>query len=114
MLAFIGNLRRGKPTHFVIYDEIWDLPWVQEPDFLYKPYHHQHDIDPEQAIHSPELYAIWNSKPWMLSHATEINPFESQYFFWMDMGCVRDPTRVISSAFPDVKRVVSVFGEDER
>jgi len=50
-----------------------------------------HSIDPEQNIHSPELYAIWYEKKEFVMRTIEINPFESDHFIWCDAGICRYP-----------------------
>ncbi len=111
----LQQLRGNKSTHYIIFDEIWDLPWLNEPHFLYKDYHKIHELDPEKLIHSPELYAIWNSKPWMLNTASELNPFNSTFFYWMDIGCVRNEgMKKELQHFPSLKKAIQVFGRDER
>jgi hypothetical protein len=48
--------------------------------------------DPESMIHkSPWLYIIWNLKPYFISTAVRLNPFSSEYFFWIDAGYTRTP-----------------------
>ena len=47
-------------------------------------------IDKEKQILSKELYMIWNEKPYFVQRAMTSNPFNSEYFFWMDIGCIRD------------------------
>lgn len=49
-----------------------------------------HDLDPEKSIHSVELYMIWNEKTTFLRKTSAENPFNSEYFFWVDIGCFRD------------------------
>jgi hypothetical protein len=107
----ISALREGRPTHFILYNEIWDLPWLKERD-LNNTYRKMHDKDPEARIHSPELYAIWNSKLWMLTRVSEEeNVFDSTFFYWMDIGSVRGSDHKLKN-FPDVKKVIQVFGEN--
>ena len=50
----------------------------------------QHRQDPEQHIHSTELYIIWNQKSFWLDSTARINPFRSTHFFWADSGQFRD------------------------
>ena len=46
--------------------------------------------DPEINIHkSYELYWIWGLKSHFLSESSFLNPFMSNYFFWIDAGCIR-------------------------
>ncbi len=49
------------------------------------------DIDHERAIHSIELYLIWNEKSNFLRRAIEMNPFLTDKFVWCDIGCFRRP-----------------------
>ncbi|XP_021963450.1 uncharacterized protein LOC110858874 [Folsomia candida] len=71
-----------------------------------------HDLDPEKDNHTPELYAVWNSKPWFQT-VSETNPFNSTYFYWMDIGSVRQPGIVLTN-FPSLEKSLQVFGADER
>jgi hypothetical protein len=50
-------------------------------------------MDPEKARHkSYELYWVWLSKTWFLKHASELNPFASDFFAWVDIGYLRQPS----------------------
>lgn len=49
----------------------------------------QQKLDIEANVHSPLLYCIWNSKPWMLKSVAEQNPFSSEFFLWADAGSFR-------------------------
>ena len=44
----------------------------------------------EEKIHSPELYLLWSMKPLFMKKAIELNPFNSSYMLWCDIGAVRD------------------------
>lgn len=47
-------------------------------------------LDKERHHHSPELYAVWASKPdFVLEVAKMLDPFHSQYFVWCDIGIMR-------------------------
>jgi hypothetical protein len=46
-------------------------------------------IDPEQSIHSPELYAIWAAKQEFVREAMIMKP--ADIYVWCDIGCFRDP-----------------------
>lgn len=79
------------------------------------------DIDHERAIHSIELYLIWNEKSNFLRRAIEANPFSSKKFVWCDIGCFRRPnTEFVKWPNPDrvtdnkiTLMVVEPFTEDE-
>jgi hypothetical protein len=61
--------------------------WVQYKDEWRK----QHALDHEAAYHTPELYAIWAQKPAFVAEAIRQNPFQTEYFYWCDIGAFRDP-----------------------
>ena len=48
----------------------------------------QRKLDSE--AHSSDLYIVWNQKAHFVRRAIERNHFASSYFFWVDIGCVRD------------------------
>jgi Bacterial protein of unknown function (HtrL_YibB) len=55
--------------------------WSWETDF---------DLDEEQSLHSMELYKIWNEKPFFVRDVVAENPFHTEAFAWVDIGCIRD------------------------
>lgn len=60
----------------------------------------QWEHDPEAAIHKDfRLYVVWNLKARFLSEAVRLDPFRSDFFFWMDAGYARAPLRVDGLAF---------------
>eukprot|EP01084_Bolivina_argentea_P320631 556353_1 len=89
--------------------------------FVYKKYYStyqkHHEIDPEFEHHSPELYVIWTSKAHFLYRVSNIlNPFNSTYFFWVDVGSFRvhdhHPSAIVlNSSWPDYNRVLYAFSE---
>lgn len=49
-----------------------------------RPWAEAHNnIDPERGIHVPDVYGIWTAKPWIVKHAKDMNPYDSEYFFWV-------------------------------
>lgn len=60
-------------------------------------------IDRED-YHTPELYMIWAEKTFFLKRAIDLNPFNSKYFFWSDIGCIRKKEMLKHiSTFPNLK-----------
>jgi hypothetical protein len=49
-----------------------------------------HAIDPEKAIHSPELFATWALKQEVVRETISSNPFQSKWFVWCDIGIQRE------------------------
>jgi hypothetical protein len=61
-----------------------------------------HSIDVEKSYHNIGLYKIWNEKVNFLKKTLVLNPYNSDFYIWMDIGCVRD--RNVSpfiTQFPD-------------
>jgi hypothetical protein len=83
---------RGKlPAVFKVYDSVWELPPAKE---FQKVFEQQLEVDhPEwkedKGCTAPECSAVWNSKPWMVSHAAAENTFNSSYFMWVDIASFR-------------------------
>ncbi len=59
-----------------------------------------------EKFHTKELYVLWNEKTFMCERAIKLNPFQSKYFFWSDIGCIRQkyPQNVFDS-FPSDQKV---------
>ncbi|KAH8110397.1 hypothetical protein DFH11DRAFT_1621038 [Phellopilus nigrolimitatus] len=74
---------------------------------------HQHDR--ERAQHSPELYAVWAAKPFLLAEALRrADPAGTtyKYAFWTDAGSFRDAP--VYADWPDVARVEEIWAEGAR
>ncbi|GAA5823002.1 hypothetical protein JCM5353_007849 [Sporobolomyces roseus] len=90
MAAYIRNLRGNKPMTLIAdYSDPFEMPpllalggksWAEK----------QYQIDPEQRWHVPDVYGVWTAKPWIVRDASDRNPFDSEYFFWVDAGSFRD------------------------
>jgi len=49
-------------------------------------------MDKEQQVgHNMFLYMIWSEKSSFMKRAIELDPFKSEYFLWVDIGCFRRP-----------------------
>ncbi len=50
-------------------------------------------MDPEKMIHNPNLYAIWNLKAFIMDEIANLyNPFNSNFFIYVDAGSFREKT----------------------
>ena len=56
---------------------------------MMKYWEDQWNIDPENKIHSPELYAIWAMKQELVRIVLNNNRFQSKWFVWCDIGIQR-------------------------
>ena len=63
---------------------------VRKKDYVKVYREHQWELDGEKAIHSPELYAVWNLKTYLLTKIAQRNPFKSEFFIYTDSGAWRD------------------------
>jgi hypothetical protein len=72
----------------------------------------QFALDPENAYHYPELYFIWNAKPWYVAETAKWNPYSSEYFFWIDAGSFRPHGGYFE--WPNIERVESIFANQQR
>ena len=49
-------------------------------------------MDNEQGIgHNRDLYSVWNEKTNMMKIVSDLNPYSSSYFIWLDIGAMRQP-----------------------
>ncbi|KAL7425476.1 hypothetical protein ACHAXM_000030, partial [Skeletonema potamos] len=78
----------------------------------------QHAIDPERTIHkSYHLYWIWNEKLEFLRRTIEENPFQSNFFAWVDIGYLRTPKynhRLMLQQIPTTLEQDQILGLDVR
>ncbi|PPQ71597.1 hypothetical protein CVT24_006457 [Panaeolus cyanescens] len=86
------DLRRpGLP---LIIDTTFDSPFDTPPlKGLEAQYRKMHMIDRERSYHSPELYAVWNAKPFFVDYATKLLARQGKhydYIFWSDAGSFRE------------------------
>ena len=126
MLSSIQNLRNALQAQnrcmslencfatiiIIDYDTPWEIPPIRNITSVLKS---QLNIDPEKNIHSPDLYAVWNAKTWMLQHVAAQNPFQTKYFLWVDAGAFRSKNYRFGS-WPKNERARDIFernGQDK-
>ena len=54
------------------------------------PAHLELDEEGEGAGHSQELYMVWAEKSAFLQRGAALNPFGTDFFFWVDIGLFRN------------------------
>lgn len=105
--------RSANPKTFYVFDEIWDITRLIELDrnvsgrYVDNYKNVQRSIDPESRFHSPELYAVWNAKSFLMKYVSSgpNNIYGSAFFLYSDIGAFR------SEAFPewpDVDHVMQI------
>jgi hypothetical protein len=82
----IREARGDRPT--VIHERPFDA-WDMTTPAMMEMWRRQMDRDPERAIHSPELYAVWAIKQEAVMSVIAENPFQSRWFIWCDIGIQR-------------------------
>jgi hypothetical protein len=68
--------------------------------------HQQFDIEVNRG-HNTYLYMVWAEKSNFLKRAIELNPFSSDYFLWVDIGCFRKPNTKFLH-WPNPKRITEI------
>ncbi|KAF9449239.1 hypothetical protein P691DRAFT_728201 [Macrolepiota fuliginosa MF-IS2] len=90
------------------FESPFDVPPLQG---LQPAYEHIRTLDREAFRHNPELYAVWNAKPWLLDNAVRYLREERgevyDYAFWNDAGSFRSDHHY--TRWPDPKRVEEVW-----
>ena len=94
------------------YNTSFDIPPLKGLEGWYNK---MHRMDREKSIHSPELYSIWNAKPFFVDNA--IRMMESRgktydYVFWCDSGSFRHSH--VYKNWPDPNRVDEIWQEGSR
>ncbi|KAF9012487.1 hypothetical protein BDQ17DRAFT_1343994 [Cyathus striatus] len=94
------------------YTSPFDIPPMTGLEEIYQKIHHK---DREMKKHSPELYAVWNAKPFLLTSAMNLLAKEGRVYdfvFWTDAGSFRKDHYY--SAWPNGDRVQHVWDEGSR
>ena len=101
----IDMFRIGKhdKTHIIVtnFKEFYSYKYANH--FL-----QHYKMDKEQHVgHNMFLYMIWSEKSHFLKRAIELDPFKTEYFLWVDIGCFRRPnTEYIN--WPNPKKMDSL------
>jgi len=95
-IEIIKKYRKNLPTHYIECN-ISDFNTYKFKD---KMVTHQ--------VHCPsvELNLIWNEKIFLIEKAIELNPFNTEYFMWMDAGMCSFRNRIPpSTQFPNINKL---------
>jgi len=94
----IQQIRGHLPTYYAIID-FDDFYTARYETSFYEHKLLDHEIG---IVHNPQLYMIWNEKSHFLKKAADLNPFQTDYFLWVDIGCFRVPnTRFLQWPNPE-------------
>ena len=94
------------------YNTPFDVPPLQGLEGYYSK---MHALDRENLLHSPELYAVWNAKPFFVDNAIRIMASKGKtydYVFWNDGGSFRRDH--VYKSWPDPARLHEVWEEGSR
>ncbi|KAJ7164558.1 hypothetical protein C8R43DRAFT_233099 [Mycena crocata] len=110
MEALVRQCRGDLPiTVDTTYSSPFDIPPLNASR---EHYFKMHSQDRERARHSPELYAVWNAKPFFLDEAVQTlsrTGKQYDYAFWNDAGSLRSTHKY--TGWPDSTRVQQVWEE---
>ena len=109
--SFIKLCRERKLNGIVyIIKNIWqilnDLEMERNRNYIESYKTKQMKKDREKRIHSPELYAIWNLKAFIVNTTTNSNPYRSNFFIYTDCGAWRNK---VFPNWPDVKLIANLI-----
>lgn len=98
--SMIADFRRGyaDKTRIIVTD------FKDFYSYRYAKYFLEHyKMDREQRVgHNIFLYMVWSEKSNFLKRAIDMDPFRSDYFIWVDIGCFRVPnTRYLQWPNPE-------------
>lgn len=114
-LAPIVQAARGDGLPITIdtnYDTPFDVPPLKGLEEVYKE---MHGLDREHSRHSPELYAVWNAKPFFVDNAVQIMESKGKtydYVFWNDGGSFRGDH--VYKNWPDPSRLHEIWEEGSK
>ena len=103
---FICSLRTNelKEKTRIIKTKIEDFYMYNHIEYLKK------DLirDQQQHIHNVDLYLIWNEKLNFIKKAIDLNFFNSSYYAWCDIGCVRNSLypELYLKNFPNLSNII--------
>ena len=125
---FIRLFLENVPCHLVFYTEEYLCPfvtecrrkfedrttiivlprteWVANKKYNHTVWNNLHKQDPEEAIHTPELYKFWFEKNEFVRRAIELNPYNHDDFVWVNAGICRTvPLLNLVHDFPVASRI---------
>ena len=114
-LASIVQAARGEGLPITIdanYNTSFDVPPLKGREGWYNK---MHGMDREKSYHSPELYSVWNAKPFFVDNAIRVMESKGKtydYVFWSDGGSFREMN--VYRNWPDPNRLDEVWHEGSR
>jgi hypothetical protein len=100
---YLASYRRKFQDKTKIYVEyLRDLHCYQYYDYWTKDLERDH----EKAYHNQHLYIIWNEKTMFMQKAYDRNPFNTDFYAWIDIGMVRKTQYIkLLQSFPSSNRL---------
>lgn len=100
---FIQELRKDfKDRTVIILSSIESFYVYKYYDYFVKDYNR----DIEKSYHNPDLFLIWNEKLKFVEKAIKLNPFNSSYFMWCDIGMIREDNYIkYLKTFPNIEKL---------
>ena len=105
----IKLLRRGLDDKTVVivlpFDQLYCSQFME---YWKKDYERDHE-----KYHDPALYIIWNEKTAFIKRAKDLNPFNTEFFCWTDIGMVREEYYLqFITTFPS-KKMLDIYEKNK-
>jgi hypothetical protein len=94
------------------YKTAFDVPPLKDQEMWYNE---MHGLDRERSYHSPELYSVWNAKPFFVDNAIQVMASKGKtydYVFWNDGGSFREIN--VYKDWPDPDRLDEIWQEGSK
>jgi hypothetical protein len=114
-LALTVHAARGEGLPITIdtnYNTTFDVPPLKGQEGWYNE---MHGLDRENSYHSPELYSVWNAKPFFVDNAIRVMASKGKtydYVFWNDGGSFREIN--VYKDWPDPNRLDEIWQEGSK
>jgi len=102
--------RNNYQTTLYVADNIWKVMdengRQRKRNYTHNYQNRQHSLDREKKIHNPNLYAIWNLKPFIADLIAQDNLYNSSAFIYTDSGAWRSN---VMENWPDQNVTMSIL-----
>jgi hypothetical protein len=109
---YIKKLRKGLPTK-MIKTKIQDLEAYKyfKDNEQTKNYGTMVWKEGKDTNINKQLFTVWNSKFSLLKKAVDMNPFNTKYFSWYDIGYLRTVNKRLDNSWPDNEKLKILDGK---
>ena len=104
---YIDKLRKGLPTRIITtkVEELEPYKYFKNNKLNEQNYGTMVWKGGKDSEVNKRLFTIWNSKFSLLKKAVEMNPFNTKYFSWYDIGYLRTVNKRLGYEWPDKEKL---------